>query len=65
MQPYKKKMIEGKLGQKNERSAKTERPGPYLVSCKISLTMDIMGQAADENMQKSPAASFVSDLMKL
>lgn len=51
--------------EENERNAKTERAGPYLVRDGITVTVDEMARTVDASMQGCLAASLASGLEQL
>lgn len=62
---YGKEEIDGKLRRENDRSARTEIVGPYLVCDGITITIDDMARALDATVRRSSATSFASELVEI
>lgn len=60
-----KEKIDGKLRQKGERSAETEKNRPYIERDWITITVDEIARAVDVSARGSSAASFASRLLNI
>lgn len=61
--PYVKEESDGTMKRRDEKTAKAERCGPYLICHRITISVHEMARAVDTGVQKRSAATFASDLV--
>lgn len=60
-----KKKDDWKLWQTEKRRTKLERKGPYVIHCRVEVTMDEISRAADMFVHRSSTAGYSSRLVNI